>query len=158
MTKNDVINLSRINRSTNQTIFRTIIGKVKNLNLNLAIIQNDKRLKTLGETYMENLQEMEPARLKKLREDYKKSAEKTRGSEESDSQKEIREQLDREYNQFILSDEVRKWLTGESEIELVRETISRKYAEGFDTDQLETLLYFVDIEGSEPSTKPTKKK
>jgi len=140
MKKSEVWALSQPTRDS-ISVFRAILGKVKDLNLNLAIIANDKKLKDEGDLIREVLKNKEPKQLEEIRTKLKAAG------ENKELTAELVQKLNSKYNAFIEEKEIQEFLKGESDIELKKCTLSKKYVEGtgFDTDQVELLLMFTNI-------------
>lgn len=153
MKRSDVLAFSQPTRDGG-SVFRVILGKVKDLNLNLAIISNDKRLKEAGDEIREVLKGKEPKVLEELRNKVKSAG------ENKELISELTQKYNIEYTSFIEKKEIQDFLKGESDVDLKKCTLSKKYCESanFDTDQVEVLMMFTNIgELGEEEEKPIKR-
>lgn len=154
MTQKDILRLA--SPFEDGTMFRHTIGKVKNLPLSLALIHNDRLIKQEAETIREVLKAKEPAELEKLRAEGK-TAEKQEAQE-------IQSKFNFLYNEFINQPEIQEFLKSENELKLKQCTLDEKYIKAFDSDQIEVLMYFTNVEEliekmvkeEEKSTEPKK--
>ena len=132
--------LQLTSQSDGASLYRQTIGKVKNLPLSLAIIQNDKVLKEVADDVRETLKTMEPPELEKLRNEAKKV--------EGDELLNLQRDFNRQYNDFITSPDVQAFLKSEYDLKLKQVTLDEKYVKnaGFDSDQIEILMLFTNIQ------------
>jgi hypothetical protein len=132
--------LQLTSQSDGASLYRQTIGKVKNLPLSLAIIQNDKVLKEVADDVRETLKTMEPPELEKLRNEAKKV--------EGDELLNLQRDFNRQYNDFITSPDVQAFLKSENDLKLKQVTLDEKYVKnaGFDSDQIEILMLFTNIQ------------
>ena len=154
MNRNDILLFSSV---TNQgvSVFRAIMGKVKNLNLSLAIITFDKKVKAEAENLREVLKEKEPPRLEEIRQEMYQTKDET-------ERKRLNQEYEIEYADFLAKKEIKEWLNEEVDLKFQTHKLDKAFVKnaGFDTDQVEMLMNFTDIEEliSEPkTTEPTKK-
>lgn len=141
-----------------ETVFHQTIGKVKNLSLGLAKITNNKLLKAEADDIRDALKAKEPAILEELRNKAKKA--------EGEDLQTIQRDFNRLYNDFILQPDIQEFLKSENDLKLKFCTLDEKYVKnaGFDSDQIEILMYFTNAEAliekmvkeEEKSTEPKK--
>jgi hypothetical protein len=140
---------------TGQSVFRSIIGKVKDLKLNLILIENDRVIKKKAEDIAEAIKAKEP-----------KSFEAKRKAIQAEKDETVKNQLindfENEYNEFFSRDDIQAFLKEDSGVVLTRidKPVGFWEKEAFDTDQVELLMLFSNIadQPEKETGKPLKKK